>query len=335
MQRMLLLGPTFFGYRGKVAEECRNRGFDVVEMNDRPSEGVFFKSLSRSGGSALNVFISQYAKQLTKILKCGEFDKVIYLGGMSFCFSPSQVKLFKSVTSAEWVAYLWDSISNCGRLRQSIGLFDRVYSFDPSDCRRYGFMLRPLFYSEDLRTIPPLSEIAVCYEACFVGSVHQRKKFYRIKTMCDRISYEGCRVSRFFYMPSRLLGAFLRIGMAPYRNVKFEYVPLPGGVLKERYTRSVAIIDSPQENQLGLTARTIEALGAKRKIITTNADIKRYDFYNPDNVFVWDGQSSPNMEFFEEPYVNLGDEVYDQYSLRRFASTLLDGGDFFTGYSWE
>lgn len=41
MQRMLLLGPTFFGYRGKVAEECRNRGFDVVEMNDRPSEGVF------------------------------------------------------------------------------------------------------------------------------------------------------------------------------------------------------------------------------------------------------------------------------------------------------
>ena len=123
--------------------------------------------------------------------------------------------------------------------------------------------------------------------------------------------------------------------MAPYRNVKFEYVPLPGGVLKERYTRSVAIIDSPQENQLGLTARTIEALGAKRKIITTNADIKRYDFYNPDNVFVWDGQSSPNKEFFEEPYVNLGDEVYDQYSLRRFASTLLDGGDFFTGYSWE
>ena len=39
------------------------------------------------------------------------------------------------------------------------------------------------------------------------------------------------------------------------------------------------VLDSAQDGQLGLTIRVLEAIGAKKKIITTNEDVINYDFY--------------------------------------------------------
>ena len=52
----------------------------------------------------------------------------------------------------------------------------------------------------------------------------------------------------------------------------------------EIFSDSRCILDAPQAGQVGLTIRTIECLGAKRKLVTTNSDIKNYDFYNENNI---------------------------------------------------
>src|SRR5690606_39098696 len=49
---------------------------------------------------------------------------------------------------------------------------------------------------------------------------------------------------------------------------------------------SKIVIDIAHANQKGLSMRPFEALGLKRKLITNNTDIKNYDFYNPNNIFI-------------------------------------------------
>ena len=62
--------------------------------------------------------------------------------------------------------------------------------------------------------------------------------------------------------------------------------------------------------------RSIEMLGAERKLITTNAAIKEYDFYNPNNICVID-RNNPviDKQFLSIPYESVSPELYHKYSL--------------------
>ena len=46
------------------------------------------------------------------------------------------------------------------------------------------------------------------------------------------------------------------------------------------------VVDVENPGQHGLTMRSIEIIGLKRKFITTNPDIVNYDFYNSNNM-IW------------------------------------------------
>ena len=65
------------------------------------------------------------------------------------------------------------------------------------------------------------------------------------------------------------------------RYGEFHYVPLKGKEMDDVYESSRCVLDSAQAGQLGLTIRVLEALGAKKKLITTNEDVVNYDFYRP------------------------------------------------------
>ena len=63
------------------------------------------------------------------------------------------------------------------------------------------------------------------------------------------------------------------------------------------YDRSNIVLDISHPGQSGLTMRTFETIGAGKKLITTNADIKNYPFYNPENIFnIWSALT-PEPEF--------------------------------------
>lgn len=68
----------------------------------------------------------------------------------------------------------------------------------------------------------------------------------------------------------------------------------------------------------------MEALGAKRKLITTNSDVEFYDFYNPTNILIVD-RNNPviNTEFLNSEYSELPDEIYEKYSINSWIEKLL------------
>ena len=65
--------------------------------------------------------------------------------------------------------------------------------------------------------------------------------------------------------------------------------------------------------QVGLSFRIFEALGHRKKLITTNKDIVNYDFYHPQNILVVDENTIEiPEEFVTSPYVEI--EPAHQYS---------------------
>jgi hypothetical protein len=86
--------------------------------------------------------------------------------------------------------------------------------------------------------------------------------------------------------------------------------------VREIFFKSRAIVDIHHPKQRGLTMRTIEALGSKRKLITTNPSVRSYDFYCPQNIHILeDHGESLTPEFFRTPYVEVSERVYHKYSL--------------------
>ncbi|MCV4677987.1 hypothetical protein OFC08_34485, partial [Escherichia coli] len=61
-------------------------------------------------------------------------------------------------------------------------------------------------------------------------------------------------------------------------NTDVEFEPLSQSEVVEMMKCSEIIIDIHHPRQRGLTMRTIECIGLNKKIITTNEDIKKYDF---------------------------------------------------------
>lgn len=95
--------------------------------------------------------------------------------------------------------------------------------------------------------------------------------------------------------------------------------------MNDVYEASRCVLDSAQAGQLGLTIRVLEALGAKKKLITTNEDIVNYDFYRPENIYVYEGKIDLDNVFFKSKYVELEEDIYKKYSLQSWLTEIIDG----------
>lgn len=332
MKKVLLISPSFFGYRKAVSEELTLQGYRVECVDDRPSESVAFKSIGKISYHLVDRRIDAYADALALRISRNNYDLVIYMGGMSFCFNRKQMERLRNASRVRFIAYLWDSLRNCQRFFDSCDLFDKVMSFDPQDCEGSGISLRPLFYGKGYADLPLLPTKGFEFDACFIGSVHQPSKFNAVRSICEALERRGLRVFSYFYMPSTTVELLRKASNPIYRGIEFKHEPLSADQIADVYSRSAAVVDSPQSGQCGLTMRTLEALGARRKLITVNSDVCNYDFYESGNVAVWEGEEGVDRAFFEKDYEALSDYVYESYSIHSFVQCVLSEDCPYRGY---
>ena len=81
MARILLSAPSFFGYRQRVSDELVKQGHRVDCIDDRPSEGVAFKSLGRINYRLVDGLIEAYANRVCEQVRAGSYDQFLYMGG--------------------------------------------------------------------------------------------------------------------------------------------------------------------------------------------------------------------------------------------------------------
>ena len=85
------------------------------------------------------------------------------------------------------------------------------------------------------------------------------------------------------------------------------------------------VVDYTHPDQTGFTMRTIESIGHRCKLITNNKQVLNSDFYNENNVFVYDSNNFyvPN-NFLNSNYSSLSEDVYKIYSVGNWIKEILD-----------
>ena len=332
MENVLLIAPVFFDYYKEMIKELNLMGYTVDYICDAPSNSNFSKALGRINKQFISGTTRKYFENtVMPIIESKKYDYVLIIGGMTFAFTPQMIARIKEMQpEAKFVMYQWDSQKNLPYSTYIHPYIDRLYSFDLNDCEqmsKYKFL--PLFYTRMYENIGKEKINDYKYDCSYIGTAHPQK-YKDINLMSSALKNIMPRQFIYHYMPSKLKFIYHKLLASEFKNTHisdFQTEKLSSDEVMQIFKESVCILDAPQAGQTGLTIRTIECLGAKRKIITTNENIKKYDFYNESNILVFDGTIDENNTFFTIPFVRINEEIYNKYSLREWLKTVLTGDD--------
>lgn len=320
-KKILFFSPSFFNYENEIKQELERLGANVFLFDERPSNDFFTKVLIRLGHKwLLKRRISKYYSSIIGSVESVAFD---YL----FLLNPETIKIehinrIKAANpSLKVLLYMWDSVKNKPKSLTYLPHVNRFLSFDPRDHNDInGIEFLPLFYTRQYSN--EIEQVQTNYDVSFVGSVHsERYKIVKLVSKSLNSSYI------YFYSPSKLLFLLQKVFDSNIRCVEFSDVnfrPLSAFQLIDIVSKSRAIIDIEHSEQVGLTMRSLEVLGAKRKLITTNSSIVNYDFYDKNNILVVD-RNAPEIPcwFLEAPYHELPKSVYESYSLNSWLKKIF------------
>lgn len=124
---------------------------------------------------------------------------------------------------------------------------------------------------------------------------------------------------------------FYKEKLTPFGKCKFVVMsegqttdPIPYNEYVEYVKNSRVLCEAVQKNQIGLTVRSIEALFFNKKLITNNAEMKKYDIYVPNNVLIIDSsiRTRDIEDFLNKPMVKISDIIKKKYDVNTLAITL-------------
>lgn len=330
MKKVLFIAPAFFGYYNEIKKELEKQNYEVDFFFDSSNNSNIFKALSRLNKKNVKILMKKYYNNKVKpIIIEKKYDFVFFIYAMSCSFSTEMIKDMRDLQKeAKFIAYQWDGEKNIMFVKKMHKYFDDIYTFDRIDYlnnNKYKFL--PLFYIDMYKKIGELENKDFKYDVSYIGTAHP-KKLYFINKMAETLKEKFPKQYIFHYIPSRLKYYYHKLKNKEYRKVKLkdlELKKLPPEKVREIFANSKCIFDAPQEGQNGLTIRTIECLGARKKIITANTDIVNYDFYNKKNIYIFkEGNIDFNDIFFKSEYEEIPKEIYDKYSIKNWVNTMIN-----------
>jgi len=319
-KKILFFAPDFFGYDIEIKKKLENFGAKVDLYNERPSSDFFTKAIIRLNKNLISRYIENYFDKIIKQNQHKDFDYIFIIKGEAF--NPIILKkLINCYSKAKIILYLWDSIRNYKEIKQCFPLLNKILTFDHNDSDEYDSLIfRPLFFIEDYTTFngPVIINSNYKYDLLFIGTIHSDRWLFLEKIKEEAIR-NNLSIYYYPYIQSPIIFLFRkifdkRLRTLALKEVKFK--PISKSKIIELTRKSKAILDIQHPEQTGLTMRTLEVFGSKRKLITTNESIKTYDLYSPDNILVVD-RKNPCIQssFWETNYSPLPLELYGKYSI--------------------
>ena len=323
---ILFINRSFFQY-DRLIEQCMKKaGHKVYTYTTLPSLRYlrcvdFWKSLlSRRHAYRDNIVYSLALSQQNEMineLNKGEIkiDAVFVLSGQALR-KETLSKLKEMYPQAIFLWYMWDNICFIKEYVDNKHYFDKLISFDINDAEKENIRFRPLFFSKRIKSDKK-------YLISHIGSAHPERVRILAKFK-NKLDFDKSFVYLFATKEEMIRNKNLPgwKEMKPYihsKSLNYEDVVR---VMAE----SFATIDIPYEMQTGLTMRTIESIGFDTKLITTNLEVKKYDFYRENNIFIFDEEKMcmPNESFWKNKYENLTQELYKKYSLSGWVDYILN-----------
>lgn len=261
--------------------------------------------LRKMGCKYTRLFYGSWYKELQDYSKIIVFDTpVVYdrmllrnisikaNGARKYCFLWNIVKDIKFINNLKNEAILTE-----------FGL----YSYNKLDCDKFELIYNPGIYVKKKYFESSILE----YDSFFLGFLKDKKE-------------KLCYISEIF----KLAGMHLRcVIINPPKDstslldCEFRYREIPYNEYLTMLSKSRSVLDITQKGQDGLSLRVMEAIFFDRKLITTNASIKDFGFYNPSNILIFEvGKTTARdiIDFFKKDFIPYSSNIKDFYSLDKW-----------------
>lgn len=215
------------------------------------------------------------------------------------------------------VGYQWDGFKIFSHAKKCVKHFGRFYVFAPEDVD-YAKNRTPItnFYFDYL---PERTKITSGKSIYFFGT-------YIIYRM-EMIALFTETIKKLGYEPNINILASRYDNTEKYKNTDIQFLT-QGISFKENIQNAKdadILVHFVNGKHSGLSFRTFDAIGYDKKLITTNADIKKYDFYNSNNFFILHQNNLHELEdFLNRPYVMPEKHINEKYSFTNWLHCVLD-----------
>lgn len=313
-EKILFITYDLSGYYKSVYEElCRQ--YQTVDFYDLSAYDYKYKNFFEKAHSFLYKIttgekLKNYYRYLPVInqVKDNTYDITVIV--RPDLLTNSHLKAIRKA-SKYFIAYYHDSVNNIKRKEKILHYFDKVFSYEKADVEKYGFQFVSNFIYWDNQYQNTTKE----FEVYSVMSHDYR--FPTLKKVALLLKEMGISFQFHAITHKDLHDDLIKIDSKRITNDE-----IIAGILK-----SNVILDIHKYGvQDGLTYRVFEALGFRKKLITTNKDVRTYDFYNPNNIFVIEDVNNISIpkSFFETPFEEVSPEINAKYTVKAFIETVFN-----------
>lgn len=281
---ILFIGPKFFGYEVAICNALIENGFTVDFFDERTSNNSIMKAVFRVKRDLLNTLVVKYYKKIAQRIEGKRYDFLFLIKGE--VIPQSFIVDFKRKNpDAKLIYYTYDSINNNNKNSLYIlKHFDKCYSFDFDDVVAHPELkLKHLFYTKDYaqaNSVPSERK----YTISFVGTLHSNR-YSVIKSLFSNFS----NTFVFFFSPAKWFFWFEKTFKNHYKTIQWADVSfnkLTQADVAQIFVKSNSVLDIQRFGQTGLTMRTFEVLAAGAILVTTNKNILKAEFYDPNHIVV-------------------------------------------------
>lgn len=309
-------------YGDAIRDELIKRGANVKRYDERPSQKSLTKIIIRLFKKKIPQIFDRYIAKLIEENEGTKFDYILICKGEAF--TPLTINhLRKAYPGVTIILYLWD-VMHLTKMNDVISSCDRVYSFDPGDVKKNkGLIFRPTFFVKEYTAVKETTEYS--NDVVFIGTLFG-KRYKEIQNFKNKFEAAGYKFLSYLYVPGLIVYIKDFITKFPYISFKKIHLdPLSVAGTVDVLNETKAILDINYSFQQSLSTRAHEAMAARRKYITTNPEIKTYDYYNPNNVLVIDRQNPVIPQgFLETKFEPISQEILYKYSIPGLVDDLFN-----------
>lgn len=310
--KISIISPFSFGYIDALVEELRQYSFVEVEFIQLDEINFKYSGFSeRMKNFFMKAFLrknlkkehqEQYIREKIKEEPPSDFIMVI---------RPDKLKietlLFLKEHTKQLVTYCFDSINHFPKKEERLPFFDKVYSYEKKDVAEYDLHFITNFIPVDKY------EKEKGGEAVFNVSSYD-ERFGVLEAVARQLKEQN--------YPYNIIVRHKKGFSSNYIEIVEDYLSL--SETRHFIEEAGILLDIQKSEQSGLSFRVFEALGSQKKLITTNADVQNYDFFNPDNILIIDKDKPViPLEFLKKPYVEIPEKIVSKYRREAWIKTVF------------
>lgn len=170
------------------------------------------------------------------------------------------------------------------------------WTFNPSDAKKFGMRLNnQFFFFQDQQ------DMTKDESAFFVGT--DKGRYEKLLMISNNLKDIG--IATDFH----IIGTKCNDNREYVEKTYMEYSKVISHIRKSK-----VVVEIVQDGQNGLTVRALEAMFFRTKLITNNSEIRKFDFYNNNNIFIVNEDNSDKLDdFLHTPFQSVDKKTLYQY----------------------